>query len=231
MAVCTAACGDEKNGGDVTGAGTTDDTIGMSSTPTTGERPASTTSETGDETTAGMTGGGPTTGAVTTEAATTGAPVDPDAQSLCQAFCDKRPVCELPPDEEACMQGCLAELAERDPGCGEATRSLFECFVELACAQYVPLATDGDPGPCDGYVDYQTFVCDLGGCDAGGGIHDDMGCSFEKICPDAPLRRMECDAMTCTCFLEDEPFATCDVEDACAEVYASALRAKECCGF
>ena len=68
-------------------------------------------------------------------------------------------------------------------------------------------------------------------CDAGGGINDDTGCTFNKICADMPIRRIVCDATTCTCFVEDEPFATCPVEDACVEVHETAKRAMECCDF
>ena len=46
-----------------------------------------------------------------------------------------------------------------------------------------------------------------------------------------PIRRIVCDATTCTCFVEDEPFATCPVEDACVEVHETAKRAMECCDF
>ena len=239
IVVWVAACGgdkmvDDTTGDDTEGATTVDGTIGVSSTPTTGDASAPTT--TGVETTGGGSGTGDvttgvvTTGEVTSGGFTTGAPDDPDA-TLCRAFCDRRPECGLPEGDAMCMEACLAELDLRDTQCHERTTSMFECFSELACAQYVPLATDGDPGPCDGLVDQVEFVCGLEGCDAGGGIDEDGGCSFTKSCRGEPLRRMECDLTTCTCFVEDEPFATCPVEDACVDPHASAKRAEACCDF
>lgn len=232
MVLWVLACGEDKNMDGSTSDGTTGDTGGMSSTPTTGETPAPTTSATGDApTTGGPTTGEATTDAATTDPATTG-PADPATPAPCQAYCDKSTMCGLPPGGPECIDVCTEELTVPDMKCAVASADMFVCLADLPCHQFLAFVDEGDPGPCEGLVEQQRFVCGLEGCDVGGGIKDgDAGCEFTRACRGQPIMRMDCDTTTCTCFAGEDPIATCPVEDACLDANASAERAELCCGF
>lgn len=231
------ACGGDKGDSDGTSGGDgSSGTLGMSSTPTTGAPPEPTTgADPGTSTSGDVTGadptGGPTAPTSDPSDATTGTPVDPQANALCQALCDRGPRCGLRPGGQACVDTCLAGLETPDAECRQAGEQVLECVVELACAQFVPFVESGDFGPCVGQAEHRDLVCELGDCDVGGGIGDAGGCELTKQCPDAPLARLECDEATCTCFVGDDSLATCEVEDACESLKTMLDRAAACCGF
>jgi hypothetical protein len=237
LAICACACGVEKGGpdGTTTAADTTGETIGMSSAstgeaatgpaPTTGEAPA-TASTTGADTTSADVTGTVTTGDGTTT------DVNPGTQMRCQAFCDRRDECRAPGPGEACVQECLDELAQLVGPCKSATQVVLVCFTELTCEQFLAAVNDDDPGPCADVVLEQEQVCEGADCSIGGGGDvDGDECLFTRECPDQPLQRMECDKVTCNCFVDGAPVGSCDAEGVCLDLDGLAAKAAACCGF
>jgi len=159
-----------------------------------------------------------------------------DSPSLCEQLCQHISECQPGEDPGACATLCEAGLASAGPDCLAATVVMQECFVGLGC-EHLAIALDGGFGhPCNTKQFDRDNAC--GGapdsCDTGGGgARDGSACMVETQCPDAPLRRMQCDTQECVCLEDEVPIGSCPAEGACLAEAQDQLGAKalDCCGF
>lgn len=224
LALFTGACTDDKNdtdGGEPTGSETTSTTRNepTSTTGTTGSEPTSTTGTTGSE--PGDTGSEPTTGS---EPSTTGE-APPAILPQCELICDKAVTCGLAPDNEGCAEGCSDQYASDTAECAALASTYLDCLAGLSCAQLF------DDSICADAEAAWTATCnqfDTCGVGYGGGSGE---CDLEIDCADEPLRKMTCDAETCTCFIGDQQTGTCAAEAICDDVDGLEQKGETCCQF
>lgn len=228
--ICAVACNPEKNETEADASsgdeGASEGTVGMSSTPTTGEGGLTTGGSVG-ATEGGMEGTDEGPGE-------TGPGETGQAFGVCEAFCDKGPMCGLEPGGAACVEFCEMQIDGVDAACGAASEALFECVVDMTCEEFLAFVNGEDPGPCLDEGEAQEDACQgsMDECEVGAG-GDIMGteCEWTKMCPDTMTVTMHCDTEACTCMVGEEMVGMCDAEGICAELDGIEDKAAVCCGF
>ncbi len=227
LALLLPACPTDKNDtADTSTSASTGDsgstdagTVGMSSTPTTGDA----TSATADPTT-DLPGTTTTADPTTTTADPTTTPADP-----CMALCDRLDECMVFIDR-ACFEGCSGDLAGSEGECLDATIDWLMCLEGLDCPQLKATFEDDAPSACDPQLDQLEVECSDGACRFSGGGGDDQ-CEASVSCPDEPLLEMKCDSVTCQCFSAGEPTDQCPADGICMNIEALQDKSLACCGF
>jgi hypothetical protein len=225
-----AACNPDK--GDTEAASTSGDassgeTLGMSSSPTTGDVPATSTSTTlmtdtrGSESEVGSdVSSDPDTGESET-----------GSSDVCQAFCDKGSRCGEEPGGAQCTTFCMESVLGPEP-CAPAFTALIECAAGMTCEEYLALIEDEEPGSCAAEFAAQMKACAGNECTVSvGGDDRGMECEYTRSCPDTQEVSMSCDLTTCTCFVGPDEVAMCDAEGVCLDFDALEATVAECCGF
>lgn len=256
LALTLPACGDgnkvTETGDDSGTAGNsnteagTDSTVGMSSSPTTGEIPVTTTddSQTGDvpqtasssvsatEDSAGSaTTVGPDDTTATSDGDSTGE-VDPQIAEHCATVCAKFVECKAMPDQDACTAACTDNLGGEAPACSDANLALLTCIEGMTCEEVTAFLEDELPGPCAAQLEAVETECGGNECIGSVGTNEDgTECSISSECPDMPAQTMSCDQKTCTCTVGDEQTGECPAMNVCAAIEDLEAKAKDCCGF
>ena len=213
LALLLPACPTDKNDtADTSTSASTGDsgstdagTVGMSSTPTTGDA----TSATAD--------------------ATTDLPGTTTTADPCMALCDRLDECMVFIDR-ACFEGCSGDLAGSEGECLDATIDWLMCLEGLDCPQLKATFEDDAPSACDPQLDQLEVECSDGACRFSGGGGDDQ-CEASVSCPDEPLLEMKCDSVTCQCFSAGEPTDQCPADGICMNIEALQDKSLACCGF
>ncbi len=245
-----AACGVDKDTSDANASGTSDasdtaatstsageQTIGMSTVPTTsgGASSANTSaSDTASDTASASSTDGTTD--MTGSTSDTGGPVettgDPDLMKVCQDRCDKSAVCSLP-TSPGCVDECVGGFSDLAALCQDATLDLFECINTVSCEEFVNFIENDKPGVCMEFYLTHVYRC---GDECVASIEADIDptkCIYKANCPDAISREMICAGDTCNCFEGDKEVGTCPADGVCMEFSFDeyAIKAEACCEF
>lgn len=247
LIVLLAACGDDKqqSTGDNSSSGASassgesegDSTIGMSSTPTTGDDPVMTGSDSkasdSGTTTDDSAGGLTTTGLpdTTTASGTTGG-VDPEIAQRCADVCGKFIECKVMDNLDTCTQDCLDNFGQTEGACLAAGDDALACVAGMTCEQVQNLMLNDDPGPCAPQFEAQSMACAGNECTGSvGGNEQGTECSVSTDCPGDPLLEMNCDTVTCTCLSGGEKTGECPADGVCMSVDLLDAKSQACCGF
>ena len=259
LALTLPACGDgnkltdSDTDANSTSAGTeasTDSTVGMSSSPTTGEVPVTATTTDGSDsqtsdvhtassvsTTEDSAGSATTTeGPIETTSATSDSEstgeVDPQIAEHCASVCAKFIECKVMDDQDACTAECTENLGDEDPTCSEADLALLTCVEGMTCEQVTAFVMEEDPGPCADQLVAAEAACGGNECIGSVGTNEDnTECSISTECPDEPAQTMTCDLKTCTCTVGDMKTGECPAMNVCAAIEELEAKSQKCCGF
>lgn len=244
LALTLPACGDDKNDstGDSTGGSgsastgeATDTTLGMSSTPTTGD-PDTTTAGSDSQT-------GTTTAATTADSAGSGTTADPGTSTggvdpnpaiaaLCASVCERFIECKAMDDVAACTAECTDGLGFSEGECIDTSTALLACIGEMTCEQVLVFLNDEDPGPCIKEFAAQGMACMGNECSGSIGSNEQgTECSISSECPDQPALEMTCDTTTCTCTVDGAPTGECPADGVCMDIAGISAKSEACCGF
>lgn len=157
----------------------------------------------------------------TSSAATDGA--EPSPQAICSAFCGVIEECGLEQDFGGCpcdlVGGFFAE-------CNAAWASVAECFVSESCQSLVAGSSQ-----CWGLYNSAVELCgDLqASCSQSATPEASTLCFYVLECPGQPVRRVDCDAVSCNCTVNGVLTSMCPSNMACSEVPGAFYRFGECC--
>lgn len=245
LALSLPACGDDKNNstGDSTGGSgsastgeATDSTIGMSSSPTTGD--TDTSAGSGSQSASGTTTSATTADSagsatsVGTDTGTTGGDPDPAVAALCASVCARFIECMVMDDVDTCTAECTGELGFGEAMCIDTSAALLACVGEMTCEQIGLFLNDEDPGPCIKEFAAQGTACMSNECTGSVGSNEQgTECSISSECPNQPVLEMTCDATTCTCTEGGAPTGECPADGVCMDIAGISAKAEACCGF
>lgn len=159
----------------------------------------------------------------------TSVPTDGDAEGtdgglgdLCEILCLRYEDCNVDRDSFVeCYSGCKKEGVFDDSVCSSWWYAFLTCYSNLSCKA---LDNDGQ-NECD----YMYDALDERGCFGLQCIvsvgQTETMCSVETICPDAPLRRVDCDNDGCICLIDQVVTKSCPT----AQCSSHGVPSIDCC--
>jgi hypothetical protein len=151
---------------------------------------------------------------------------EPDIEQVCSDLCAVYDDC-LGADP-VCVQDCVDYLSGfADAECLASELQLTECLTGLTCQELDAFVNQTEPFPCQAEA---AATCGEGECSVGvlGNSQNPGMCEVIATCQ-GQEQSIECDGMTCTCFVDGSEAGSCtDVLAICDEPSPEEIDA--CCG-